>query len=80
MNSILKTDESTSNANKYQSILKNPLDEIFNDADEGDFELYENSKARDIGNLGVGNLVPLDLNCYRRTTDGKPDVGAYEFQ
>ena len=44
------------------------------------FELYDNSRARNIGNLGVGNLVPLDLNCNSRTADGQPDLGAYEYQ
>jgi len=80
LNSILKTDENTSNTAVYQSILKNPANEIFNYPDDGDFELYDNSRARNIGNLGVGNLVPLDLNCNSRTADGQPDLGAYEYQ
>lgn len=80
INSILKTDENTSNANKYTSIIKNPPNEIFNDADGGDFELYDNSRARNQGNLNVGITVPLDLNGNSRTSDGSPDIGAYEFQ
>ncbi len=81
LNSILKTDENTSNANKYQNILKNPIDEIFNDAEDGDFELYDNSKARNIGNITIGNSIPRDLNGNDRpSSDGLPDAGAYEFQ
>ena len=81
VNSILKTDENTSDANRYLNILKNPPNEIFNDAGDGDFELYDNSRARDIGNVTIGNSIPLDLNGNSRpSSDGLPDAGAYEFQ
>ena len=81
LNSILKTDENTSNANRYLNILKNPPNEIFNDADGGDFELYDNSRARNIGNITIGNSISLDLKGNSRpSSDGLPDVGAYEFQ
>lgn len=80
INSILKTDENTSNSNRYQSIIKNPLDEIFIDAENAEFRLFDNSRARDQGNLSVGNLVPFDYSGNDRRADGKPDLGAYEFQ
>lgn len=81
LNSILKTDENTSDANKYISILKNPPNEIFNDVDGDDFELYDNSRARNIGNVTIGSSIPQDLNNKPRpSSDGLPDAGAYEFQ
>jgi hypothetical protein len=79
LNSILKTDENTSDANKYLNILKNPLDEIFKDANASNFELYDISRARNIGSVGVGSLVPFDYNGNDRRIDGLPDAGAYEF-
>ena len=60
--------------------MKNPPNEIFNDADGGDFELYDNSRARNIGSTGVGNLVPFDFNGNDRRLDAQPDAGAFEFQ
>ena len=81
LNSILKTDENTSNANQYLNLVKNPVNEIFKDADGGDFELYENSRARNIGNVTIGSSIPQDLNGNTRPSlDGIPDAGAYEFQ
>jgi len=81
LNSVLKTDENTANANRYQNITLNPIDEIFNDPDGLDFELFDNSKARNIGNVTIGNTIPLDLNGKPRpSSDGVPDAGAYEFQ
>ena len=44
------------------------------------FELKENSPAINMGNLTVGNNVPLDIKCMSRTADGQPDLGAYEFE
>ena len=79
-NTILKTKIITSDTNRYKSIIKNPLDEIFNAPRMGDFELYDLSKARDVGNLNIANQFILDLKCYDRTTDGKPDLGAVEFR
>ncbi len=81
LNSILKTDENTTDANQYLNILKNPPNEIFKDSDGGDFELYDNSGARNIGNTTIGNSIPLDLNGNTRpSSDGVPDAGAYEFR
>ena len=68
------------NKNKYLNILKNPPDEIFKDANASDFELYDISRARNIGSIGVGSLVPFDYNGNDRRIDGLPDAGAYEFQ
>ncbi len=45
-----------------------------------DFKLYDLSKARDQGDIAVGNGVPLDLLEVSRTADGKPDIGAYEYK
>ncbi len=37
------------------------------------------SPARDFGKPEIGAAYPVDLDGVSRTTDGKPDLGAYEF-
>ena len=44
-----------------------------------DFRLRKDSPAKDAGNLDIATQVPYDLNGYYRLTDGKPDLGAYEY-
>ena len=44
-----------------------------------DFRLRKDSPAKDAGNLEIATQVPYDLNGYNRLTDGKPDLGAYEY-
>jgi len=55
----------------------------FTDANMHNFNINENSSAKDIGELNEVNddLINLefDLNNISRTGDGKPDAGAYEF-
>jgi hypothetical protein len=44
-----------------------------------DFGLLENSPARNVANLEISKLIPLDLKGISRLEDEYPDVGAYEF-
>lgn len=78
-NTLLKTTYNTSNNSEFQNIIKNPSSEIFNDPLNGDFELFEQSVARNGGNINFANQVPLDLNGESRTTDGQPDLGVFEW-
>lgn len=77
--SIIKTDQSTSNTDEFISIIRNPANNIFSDPEMGEFELYENSLARDQGSLTTGNEVPLDIMEESRISDGMPDLGAFEY-
>lgn len=79
-NTLLKTEQSTSNASEYINIIRNPSSPIFNDADMLDFELFEQSVARNAGDINAANLVPFDINGNDRRSDGQPDLGAFEFQ
>ena len=78
-NTLLKTTYNTSNASEFQNIIKNPSSEIFNDPLNGNFKLFEQSVARNGGNINFANQVPLDLNGESRTTDGQPDLGVFEW-
>ena len=44
-----------------------------------DFRLQEDSPAKDAANLEIASQIPYDLNGFNRFTDGKPDLGAYEY-
>lgn len=79
-NVIIQTEMSTADTNVYKNIIRNPSNSIFKDPFTGDYELRENSVAIDAGNINVGNLVPFDLKGNSRTIDGKPDLGAYEYE
>ena len=78
-NTIIQTDESISDVNKFKNILRNPANPIFTNPRDGDFTLLENSVARDQGAITFGNQVPFDLNGESRTSDGSPDLGAFEY-
>ena len=78
-NVLLKTELNTSNPNQYRDIIKNPFRELFLDRNMGDFHLVQNSPAIDAGNINVGNEIPEDLDGVSRISDGKPDLGVYEF-
>lgn len=77
--SLLKTTYNTSNSSEFQNIIKNPTSGIFNDPLNGDFELFDQSVAKDAGDINFANQVPLDLKEESRTADGEPDLGVYEF-
>jgi hypothetical protein len=44
-----------------------------------DFRLKENSPVKDVANLEIATQIPCDLTGFYRLTDGKPDIGAYEY-
>ncbi|GHT61011.1 hypothetical protein AGMMS50239_11040 [Bacteroidia bacterium] len=44
-----------------------------------DFGLLEKSPARNVANLEISKLIPLDIKGINRLEDGLPDIGAYEF-
>jgi hypothetical protein len=76
---ILQTTQSTGDTSQFKNIIRNPNDEIFADPLNRDFTLFENSLARDQGDVNIGNIVPTDIKGNSRTADGMPDLGAYEF-
>lgn len=78
-NCIIKTDQSLNDTNSFKKIIKNPADIIFADVAANDFQLTENSIAKDTANISISNTVPLDILEKSRLGDGKPDLGAYEF-
>jgi hypothetical protein len=78
-NCIIKTTADISNNNFYKEIILNPTDIIFNNADQGDFTLFDNSIAKDTANIQVSNTVPFDINGISRLSDSRPDLGAFEY-
>src|SRR5690554_1440558 len=78
-NTLLKTSYNTSDTSIFKNIIKNPKSAIFNNPFNGNFELFEQSVARNVGNINFAIQVPLDLNGEDRTTDGQPDLGVYEW-
>ena len=79
-NSLIKTQENTSDTASFKNLLLNPPDQIFAEPRSGNFNLFENSLARGRGDLSIANTVPIDLKGNDRTTDGQPDLGAVEYQ
>lgn len=78
-NTLLKTKYNTSDPTEFQNILKNPASDVFNDPLDGNFELFDQSVARNAGNQSFANQVPLDLKGVSRTADGQADLGVYEY-
>ena len=84
INCLLKVKKSEINITTSQfnncTINKDP---DFVDVDNHDFNLNENSSAKDIGKVSKVNEdltnLEYDLNGNSRTNDGKPDAGAVEF-
>ena len=60
------------------TILQKSKDKVFSTYEKG-FGLDSISIARNIGNLDIAKLYPLDLKGRSRIIDGKPDIGAYEY-
>jgi hypothetical protein len=44
-----------------------------------DFRLHKDSPAKDVANIEIATEIPYDLNGFYRLTDGRPDLGAYEY-
>ena len=67
--------------NSYMDATTNLLksaDRLFASTEKG-FGLDSASVARNAGNLEIANGYPFDLKGRSRITDGKPDIGAYEY-
>ena len=78
-NTLLKTKLNLSDPNQFQNLILNNTNPIFKNIQEGDYELIQNSIAKDRGLLTIGTQVQFDLNGNDRTLDQKPDLGVYEF-
>ena len=84
---ILRQPESrvdTNDATHYKNILLNEYPRFVNDSalnGKQNFRLDTLSPAKDAGSIDIVNkhsFLELDLAGNKRTTDGKPDLGAYE--
>jgi len=78
-NTIVKTELNLSDPNQFQNLIINTTQPIFRNTILGDFALLETSVARDKGLLTIGTQVQLDLMENDRILDGKPDLGALEY-
>ncbi|MGL4599138.1 MAG: hypothetical protein ACRCYO_16580 [Bacteroidia bacterium] len=77
--SLLKTDVNTSNGLRFIANQYN-LDPQFLDVGNNNLRLGGGSPARNLGDVGVGMLIPIDLAGNGRTLDSAPDAGAFEGQ
>ena len=68
--------------NKTYTVFENPTVDWKNFEKNGyyNFQLAENSRAKDIANKQVAAQYPTDLLGRNRFADSKPDLGAYEKQ
>lgn len=84
-NCMLKIDkESDIDTSQHEHFKNNfvNIDPKFLDYSDYDFQLDTLSPAKDAGSLEIINQLPgfitFDINNINRTSDGKPDIGAYE--
>ena len=77
-NCILKVPSSfdLSDESKFKNILR--LDPKFKEPYEHIYLLDTLSPAKDVANIDISNLYPIDLKNFNRLTDTKPDLGAFE--
>lgn len=61
------------------SMLADPMDDIFVDWGNGNYELLPNSQAVDSGTSAVSYIVTYDLNGISRPFGNEYDIGAYEY-
>jgi len=75
---ILKvpSDYDLSDESKFKRILR--LDPKFKNPYEHIYLLDTLSPAKDMANIDISNLYPIDLKNFNRLTDAKPDLGAFE--
>lgn len=78
-NCIIKTDSNLTGG-RYINSIPTPTLPLFTNAAERDYTLIQGSTAINFGSVGVGQLVPTDLEGNARTMDTAPDAGCYEFQ
>ncbi len=72
---LIKTDLDTSTSD-FINVIKNESP-LFNNIDENDYRLLENSPAIDAGNPGIATEYPLDILGNDRVPPG--DLGAIEY-
>lgn len=65
-----------SDQSKFKNVLR--LDPKFKDPYKQIYLLDTLSAAKDIANINISNLFPIDLKNFNRLTDSKPDLGAFE--
>lgn len=78
-NCLLKIDPTanTSDILHWDNIFKNENPDIKN-PEINDFSLDTLSFSKDKGDVGIGNMYPLDILMNSRLNFGAPDLGAYE--
>ena len=78
-NSLLKIDPATNTSDllHWDNIFKNENPSLKN-PEYNDYSLDTLSFAKDKGDLGIGNLYPLDFKMNSRLNYGLPDLGAFE--
>jgi hypothetical protein len=62
------------------SMIADPIDDIFTNADAGDYHLLMNSQPVDAGDAGSAAGVSTDLDGNTRPAGAEHDMGAYEEQ
>lgn len=75
-NCLLRTDSGSGNDLSNNIFNEDPL---FVDIYEYNYAIDSLSPAKDIGNIDIAKLFPLDLNSQSRLEDSGPDLGAYEW-
>lgn len=84
---VVKTELPTSNADHYNSIIRNPADleidgqlvnPVFEDAREGKYRLPATSIAINAGDVAITGSIATDIEGNPR--DSEPDLGAFEHQ
>jgi len=77
-NSLIKVDDDfDTSGEQFVDIIKNK-DPNFVNVSELNFQIDTLSPAKDVGKLSIGQNAEFDLNNNSHTSDGKPDLGAYE--
>jgi hypothetical protein len=76
---LVKVDTmNTNNPDHWVNIVKN-LDPRFTSLSARDYQIDSLSPARDRANPAFSQFLPRDLMGNPRLSDGKPDIGAYEY-
>ncbi|WP_346854480.1 hypothetical protein [uncultured Draconibacterium sp.] len=75
-NCLLNADPDLESDFENSIFNKNP---IFTDVYKYNYTLDYQSPAKDIGDIEIAKLFPLDLNNNSRLEDSGPDLGAYEW-
>ncbi|MDQ3108799.1 MAG: hypothetical protein M3R17_02800 [Bacteroidota bacterium] len=77
-NCIIRTNQNISSTTHFQNIIQ--ADPVFHDPRANDLHISVSSAGKDLGDLVIGGLVPVDLEGNPRMVDAGPDIGAYEYE